>query len=116
MRIVNGSHAGTTAFIPRIDIIPTDSGLPFELKRRQFPVSLCFAMTVNKSQGQSLKKVGIYLPSPVFAHGQLYVALSRSGVPEHTKILIVDVNNAQGKFPDKQGFYTDNVVYREVLR
>ncbi len=32
-------------------------------------------MTINKAQGQSLEHVGVYLPAPVFAHGQLYVAL-----------------------------------------
>jgi ATP-dependent exoDNAse (exonuclease V) alpha subunit len=49
---------------------PTDSDLPFKLKRLQFPVLLAFAMTIDKSQGQTLKKVGIYLPKPVFSHGQ----------------------------------------------
>ena len=73
-------------------------------------------MTINKAQGQSLTHVGIYLPAPVFSHGQLYVALSRSGIKANTKILIKDLKNKQGRFPDLQGVYTRNVVYKEVLR
>ena len=43
----------------------------------QFPISAAFAMSINKSQGSTLKKVGLYLNEPVFTHGQLYVVLSR---------------------------------------
>jgi ATP-dependent DNA helicase PIF1 len=55
--------------------------MPFTLRRRQFPVRLAFAMTINKAQGQTLKMVGIFLPKPVFTHGQLYVAMSRIRCP-----------------------------------
>ena len=44
----------------------------------------------NKSQGQTLKNVGLYLPRPVFGHGQLYVALSRVGDPRFIKVLVMD--------------------------
>src|SRR5579859_5989499 len=78
-RILMGKHQGEIAFIPPISLhtVPS-SGLPFTLCRRQFPVQLAFTMTINKSQGQSLKIVGIHLHTPVFSHGQLYVAISRA--------------------------------------
>ena len=34
-------------------------------------------MTINKSQGQSLKVAGLDRTTPCFAHGQRYVGLSR---------------------------------------
>jgi ATP-dependent exoDNAse (exonuclease V) alpha subunit len=52
------------------------------LKCCQFPVRLAFTMTINKAQGQSVKWVGLILWTPVFSHGQLYVALSRCTHPE----------------------------------
>jgi hypothetical protein len=114
--ILNGSHAGTTAVIPRIDITPSpDTDIPIPITRRQFPVRVAFAMTINKSQSQSLTHVGIYLPQPVFGHGQLYVSMSRSAIPTNTKILIENVPGRQGKFNQKPGTYTKNVVYQEAL-
>ena len=55
-KISHGKYAGHDIIIPRIPLIPTNSALPFEFRRLQFPVSLCFAMTINKSsQGQTFK-------------------------------------------------------------
>ena len=83
--ILTGIGRGEDIFIPRIPIIPAN--LPFQFKRLQFPVKLSFAMTINKSQGQSLKVDGISLTEPCFSHGQLYVALSRVGRSQNLLIL-----------------------------
>ncbi|XP_028801522.1 uncharacterized protein LOC114756750 [Neltuma alba] len=73
--IITGSNTGMHVLIPRLTITPSETSLPFTLCRRQFPVMLSFVMTINKSQGQSLLNVGLFLPHPVFTHGQLYVAI-----------------------------------------
>jgi len=67
--ILTGTNIGEKILISRMNLIPSDAGMPFKFRRRQFPVALCFTMTINKSQGQSLTKVGIYLPRPFFTHG-----------------------------------------------
>ena len=43
----------------------------------QFPVKLCWAVTAHKAQGQTLTKIAIDISDSAFAHGALYVALSR---------------------------------------
>ena len=96
--------------IPRIKIAtnPSDTVIPF--LRLQFPVRLAFSMTINKSQGQTLDYVGLYLPSPVFSHGQLYVAMSRVSKPSAIKIMITNNSENTGNS------ITKNVVYNEVFR
>lgn len=106
VQILGGKHHGSIAFIPRISVIPTDTReVPFKFRRRQFPVRLAFAMTINKAQGQSVKYVGLDLRVPVFAHGQLYVALSRVTSRHRLKILLPEGNIST----------TTNVVYTDVL-
>ncbi|GFT13537.1 ATP-dependent DNA helicase [Trichonephila clavipes] len=75
--VPTGCAKSEDVFIPRIPIIPSDNTIQF--KRIQFPLKLYFAMTINKSQSQSLGIAGIDLQTPCFSHGQLYVACSRVG-------------------------------------
>ena len=67
-------YAGHDIIIPHIPLIPSNSSLSFEFRRLQFPVALCFAMTINKSQGQTFKAL-VDLTNESFTHGMLYVAL-----------------------------------------
>ncbi|KAF7281319.1 hypothetical protein GWI33_004810 [Rhynchophorus ferrugineus] len=71
-RIIKRKYKGEGVLIPRTLMITTD--LPFDFKRLQFSVRLAFAMTINKSQGQSLEVCEINLEFPCFAHGQLFDA------------------------------------------
>uniref|UniRef100_A0A151UGD7 ATP-dependent DNA helicase PIF1 n=1 Tax=Cajanus cajan TaxID=3821 RepID=A0A151UGD7_CAJCA len=59
-------------------------------------------MTINKSQGQTLGHVGVYLPKPVFSHGQLYVAISRVKSRSSLKILICDEKTNECNFTKKK--------------
>lgn len=108
-KIITGNCFGNLTYIPRMIIVPTDKRIPFKFQRRQFPISVCFAMTINKSQGQSLSDVGIFLRKPVFTHGQLYVAVSRVTSKKGLKVLICDEDGNPTNT-------TKNVVYKEVLQ
>jgi ATP-dependent DNA helicase PIF1 len=98
--VLTGCAKNTKVLIPRIPVITDDN--PFPFKRTQFPIRLAFAMTINKSQGQSMKVVGINLETSCFAHGQLYVACSRVGSANSSSVFVPD-----GK--------TKNIVYPQVL-
>jgi len=108
-KILSGNRKGNEVYIPRMSMSPSQSPWPFKLIRRQFPIMLSYAMTINKSQGQSLCSVGLYLPKPVFSHGQLYVAVSRVQSKSGLKILIHD-------FDKKPLSSTTNVVFKEVFQ
>ncbi|CAH9100819.1 unnamed protein product [Cuscuta epithymum] len=106
--ILTGVSAGKKVLIPRLSLTPSDSSLPFKFQRRQFPIMTSYAMTINKSQGQSLSHVGLLLKKTVFTHGQLYVAVSRVTNRQGLKILICD---EVGSTTDM----TQKVVFKEVF-
>ena len=103
----NRRFRGKVVLIPRIRLSPNAETLPVPLKRLQFPVRLAFAMTINKSQGQSVEHVGIDLQTSVFSHGQLYVAFSRCTSPLNISVLLPEQSQESRR--------TLNVVYKEVF-
>ena len=107
VQLIGGDHNGQLAFIPRIALTSTSTpDFTFKIRRRQFPVRLAFAITINRAQGQSVKYIGVDLRIPVFAHGQLYVALSRVTSRKNLKVLLPH---------DNLDSRTNNVVYKEAL-
>ncbi|KAH1189293.1 ATP-dependent DNA helicase PIF1 [Glycine max] len=107
--IISGKNIDLAVYIPRMSMSPSQSPWPFKLLKRQFPIMLSYAMAINKSQGLLLSMVGLYLPKPVFTHGQLYVALLRVNSTKGLKILIHDDEQ-------KSMNSTTNVVFKEVFR
>jgi len=123
IELLSEEYRGKRIFIPRIIHTPSEAQLPFRLERRQFPLRVCFAMSINKSQGQSVKYVGLnmkvscdifcdvqsvtdIMKVPVFTHGQFYVAVSR----------VKSVDNIKVIWDEKLGNgVCKNVVYSEVL-
>ena len=106
-----GEHKGKRVLLPRIPFVPVQNVKDvFHFKRKQFPVRLCFAMTINKAQGQTLSYVGIYFRKPVFSHGQLYVVLSRAKTGDSVRVL-----NCEDLINKGDCRLTKNIIFEELL-
>jgi len=108
-KVISGSNVGERVYIPRLSLTPSDTRIPFKFQRRKFLITVCFAMIINKSQGQSLNHVGIYIPQPVFSHGQLCVAVSRVTSRNGLEILLTNENGDDINT-------TTNVVYKKIFQ
>jgi len=105
-KVLHGVRAGQEILISRIKL--DQSMGSFRLQRTQLPIRLAFAMTINKAQGLTLRRVGVMLEEDVFSHGQLYVAFSRCGDDENLWVF--------GPQVDEHGkMWIRNVVYKELL-
>jgi Helicase len=109
-----------TVVIPRIRFnfkLPYSAS--FTITRTQFPLRLAYSMTYNKSQGQTLGKVLLDVTTPPFAHGHLYVALSRVRSIEHIRMFLDDSEDSKTLFPydtyDKFVPVIINIYHRSIL-
>jgi ATP-dependent DNA helicase PIF1 len=105
-KIIIRNNVDKHVFIPCIIMSPSGTNWPFVLRHCQFLVQMAFAMTINKNQGQTLNNIEVYLPSPVFSHGQLYVTISQVTSNANIKIF-------SGQGPDG---YMRNVVYKRFWK
>ena len=103
--ILSDDKTAEIVFLHRITLY-CENEYPFTFKRRQFPVKIAFAMTINKSQGQTFEKISVDLRRYVFNHGQLYVAFSRVRSWESLKVYLGTQQNGILK----------NFVYKELYR
>ena len=78
------------------------------LARTQFPLRLAYAMTFNKAQGQTLSRVVIdFTSGGAFAHGHLYVALSRVRHGDNLAAFVTD---------ELAPLTTPHIVHLELLK
>ena len=84
--------------------LPSDTSNPIMFRRKQFPIKPCYAMTIDRSQGQTLDIVGVDLRNSCFNSGQLCVALSRTRSPSNIAVLL------------PEGTKTPNPVYTECIQ
>ncbi|KYQ52386.1 ATP-dependent DNA helicase PIF1, partial [Trachymyrmex zeteki] len=104
-KILTGDKTGEIVFLNRITLY-CENIYPFTFSRRQFPIKLAFAMTINKSQGQTFDKVRIDLRKDVFNHGQLYVVFSRVRTWQALKVFLDNQRENQ---------FVKNYVFKELF-
>jgi hypothetical protein len=110
IRVQTLGHDPKSAALPRICFkFRMSFQQSYQMMRRQFPLRLAYAMTYNKCQGQTMKRVLLDISNPPFAHGHLYVALSRVTNYQDIKI-ICDPDQTLANFP-----VIHNVTYPSII-
>src|SRR5437764_6315201 len=94
--------------LPRINFEFQPRFCPWTVQRRQFPLRLAYATTFNSCQGLTLDGAILDIRVPVFAHGQLYTALSRVRSRHDLQFYVENVED----IPPES---ITNIVYQELL-
>ncbi|POS82038.1 hypothetical protein EPUL_005234, partial [Erysiphe pulchra] len=89
--------------------ITSGEDVPFTMVRKQLPLRPCFSMTINKSQGQTLKRVGVDLSIPTFTHGQLHVTLSRVTDVRNMIVLLPPEQRTTNNVPNSISSFTSYI-------
>ncbi len=104
-------------FLPRIRYkFRVSFGQSFEILRTQFPLKLAYACTYNKSQSQTLEKVVLDIRSALFAHGFLYVGMTRIRIASN---MVFYCRKDQVYCEEENGLVdvirVNNIVYLDVI-
>ncbi|XP_055305771.1 ATP-dependent DNA helicase PIF1-like [Sitodiplosis mosellana] len=111
-----GHRKVKTISIYRVNTIKIFQRANLQFVRRQFPISLAFSMTINKAQGLQFNRVGVYFPVTAFAHGQMYVAFSRTpAIEENMKVFVEEPNDGRFTF-DRMPNVVNGTVAKYLLQ
>ena len=101
VEIALGAHRRERHLVPQIPLQPSDNNIPILIPKKSIAPTSMFCYDGKQGSRQTLHSIGIDLQQPVFSHGMLYVALSRSGQRENIAYVSPPL--------------TRNVVHKEVL-
>src|SRR3984957_11141053 len=106
IRLINQrtGHLGDIHCLPRIRFNFTPTNTTWTFSKRQLPLQLGYACTFHSCVGQTLNCMVLDIRTPVFAHGQLYMALSRIRRREDSRI-----------FSPSGSTQMNNVVYKDLM-
>nr|GEV24287.1 DNA helicase [Tanacetum cinerariifolium] len=115
-RIITGTRISKKVFLPGIPLINRDLQLPFIFKRKQFPIKLSYAMTIKKSQGQSLERIEANDPDIVPTDkGKLPLVEAKSiSIADINPTLLNQTIEVGGKKCCRTKHYFNFVAYNEV--
>jgi ATP-dependent DNA helicase PIF1 len=105
---------GRIVQLPRMIYKPSKDSMRLEMHRLQFGIVVSFGITVSKSQSCGFKNVGIWLNDHLFAHGHLYLALSRLQISSEGDYSLFFASR-KDIMKDFRGVFAKNIVYKEVL-